>query len=99
MNNILKDQQKFTTATLKDDTLLNFAVNQEKHADKVLKKLAKSSSMTAKTRASLKPVASRPAAMYGSCKVHKESVEDCSPFRPILSALNTPTCELANFQF
>ena len=35
MDNILSDQNKFTIVNLKDDTLLNFAVNQEKHADKV----------------------------------------------------------------
>ena len=35
--------------------------------------------------------------MYGSCKAHKASVEKCQPFRPILSALNTPTYKLAKF--
>ena len=35
--------------------------------------------------------------MYGSCKVHKASVGDCPPFRPILSALNTPNYKLAKF--
>ena len=39
MDNILNNQKKFTLVNLKDDTLLNFAVNQEKHVDKVLKKL------------------------------------------------------------
>ena len=39
MNDILSDQQKFSKVSLKDDTLLNFAFNQEKHVDKVLKKL------------------------------------------------------------
>ena len=35
--------------------------------------------------------------MYASCKVHKASVGNCPPFRPILSALNTPTYKLAKF--
>ena len=35
--------------------------------------------------------------MYGSCKVHKASVGNCPPFRPILLALNTPTYKLAKF--
>ena len=47
MDNILSDQKKFTV-NLKDDTLLNFAVNQEKR--KVLKKLVESNSMTEKTQ-------------------------------------------------
>ena len=35
--------------------------------------------------------------MYGNCKVHKQQVECCPPFRPILSALQTPTYNLAKF--
>ena len=35
--------------------------------------------------------------MYGSCKVHKASVENCPPVRPVLSALNTPTYKLPKF--
>ena len=37
--NILSVQKKFNKVSLKDDTLLNFAINQEKHVDKVLKKI------------------------------------------------------------
>ena len=74
MNDILSDQKNFSKGRLKDDTLLNFTINQEKHVDKVLKKLVKSMSMTEKTRKSLKPVYTRPVVMYGSCKVHKASV-------------------------
>ena len=39
MNDILKEHKKFGKVSLKDDTLLNFAINQEKHVDKVLKNL------------------------------------------------------------
>ena len=53
--------------------------------------------MTEKIRKSLKPVGTRPGVMYGSCKVHKASVGNCPPFRPILSTLNTPTYKLAKF--
>ena len=80
---------------MKDDTLLNFAINQEKDVYKVLKKLVESKTMTQKTRKSLKPVGTRPAVMYGSCKIHKANLGNCLPFRPILSAFNTPTYKLA----
>ena len=79
MNDILSDQRKFSKVSLKDDILLNFAINQEKHIDKVLKKLVESKSMTEKTRKSLKPVGTRPGVMYGSCKVHKASVGNFPP--------------------
>ena len=74
-------------ANMNDDTLLNFAVNQEKHVDKVLEKLVESSSMTEKNKKSLKPVDSRPGVMYGSCKAHKASVENCLQFVGQLPAI------------
>ena len=46
MNDILSYQKKFSKVSLKDDALLNFTINQEKHVDKVLKKLVESKSMT-----------------------------------------------------
>ena len=53
--------------------------------------------MTEKTRKSLKPVGTRPGILYGSCKVHKASVGNGPPFRPIFSALITPTYKLGKF--
>ena len=61
----LSDQKKISKVSLKDDNLLNFAINQEKRVDKVLKKFVESKSMTEKTRKSLKPVGTRL-----SCTVH-----------------------------
>ena len=94
-NDILSDQRKFGKVSLKDDAFLNFAINQEKPADKVLKKLVESKSMTDKTRTSLKAVGTRPGIMYRSCKLHKASIGNCLPFWPILLALNTCTYKLA----
>ena len=48
IDDILSDQNKFCKVSLKDETLLNFAINQEKHVDKVLKNLVESNSMTKK---------------------------------------------------
>ena len=51
MDNILSRQKKLTKVTkvnLKDDILLKFADNQEKHVAKVLKKLVESNSMVKK---------------------------------------------------
>ena len=71
MNDIWSEQKKFSKVSLKGDTLFNFAINQEKHVDKVLKKFVESKSMTEKTRKSLKPVGTRPGIIYGPYKVHK----------------------------
>ena len=35
--------------------------------------------------------------MYGLCRVNKDVIDNCPPFRPILSAINTPTYKLAKF--
>ena len=93
---------------MNDDTLLNFALNQEKYVDQVLEKLVEYSSLTEKNKKLLKPVSSRPGVMYGSYKAHKASVENCLQFVgqlpvlvachcPNLSALNTPIYKLAKF--
>ena len=50
---------------MKDDTLLNFAVNQEKHAEKCLKIFVESNNLTEKNRKLLKPVGSARSFMYG----------------------------------
>ena len=45
----------------------------------------------------LTPHGSQPGVLYGLCKVHKECVDKSPPFRPILSAIRTPSYELAKF--
>ena len=46
---------------------------------------------------SIKPVWTRPGAMHGLCKIHKQQVDWCPPFRPILLALQTLAYNLAAF--
>ena len=43
----------------------------------------------------VKLVGTRPGILYGNCKVYKQKVDGCPPFRQILSALQTPTYNLA----
>ena len=76
---------------------MNFAVNQEKRAGNILKKLVASNSISEETRRSLKPVGTGPGVMYGLCKVHKDIIDNCPPFQPVLSVINTPTYKLAKF--
>ena len=45
----------------------------------------------------LKPSGSQPGVVYGLCKVHKGSDGQSPPFRPILSAINTPSYKIAKF--
>ena len=95
MENLLNGTRKFEKINLKNVRILNFAINQEKRGDNILRKLVASNSISEETRRSLKSVVTRPDKMYGLCKVHKDIIDNCSPFRPMLSAINTPTYKLA----
>ena len=45
-------------------------------------------------RNSIKPVETRPGTIYGLCKVHKQELDGCPPFRPILLTIQTLTYNL-----
>ena len=97
MENLLSDHRKFEKVTLKNDAFLNFVVNQEKHIDTIFRNLVDCNSMSKEMRKFVKPVGTRPGIMYGNCKVHKQQVDGCPPFQPILLTLQTPTYNLAKF--
>ena len=46
---------------------------------------------------SIYPTGSRPGILYGSAKIQKPITDNCPSFRPILSAIDTPTYNLAKF--
>ena len=48
-------------------------------------------------RKSVEPVRTRPGNRYGNCNVHKQQVDGCRQFCPILSALETPKYNLVKF--
>ena len=56
MDNFLNDIWKLEKINLKNDGILNFAVNQEKCVDNVVKRLVATNSISEETRRSLKPV-------------------------------------------
>ena len=62
-----------------------------------MKRLEKSGSLSTEQYKKIKAVGSRPGILYGLCKVHKAITEVCPPFRPILSAIGTPSYKLAKF--
>ena len=49
------------------------------------------------TYKSINPIGSRPGILYGSGKIHKETRNGLPAFRPILSAIDTPTYKLSKF--
>ena len=76
---------------------LIYSINQEKRITDVYKQLFKAGNLSQQNYNKLRPVGSRPGILYGLCKVHKACVDNCPPFRPILSAIGTPTYKLAKY--
>ena len=75
MENLINDTQKFEKINLKNDGILNFAVNQEKRVDNISKKLVTTNSTSYETRKSLKPIGTRAGIMHRLCKVHKDIID------------------------
>ena len=92
-----KWSKKIWKSYLKNDAFLNFVVDQEKWIDTIFNNLVDSNSMPKEICKSVKPVGTRPGTMYGLCRVHKQQVDGCPPFWPILSALQTPIYKFAKF--
>ena len=95
MENLLNDTWKFEKINLKNDGVSNFAVNQEKRVDNILKNLMCLIAYLKEQGDLLNQLG--PGIMQRLCKVQKDIIDNCPPFRPILSVINTPTYKLAKF--
>ena len=60
-----------------------------------MKSLEKSGSLTTDQYKKIKAIGSRPGLLCGIFEVHKGIIGVCLPFRPILSAIGTPSYKLA----
>ena len=94
---ILNDHTKFPNLEIPAAKEINYTTNLEKKLTSDLKLLKDGEIIEKVTYKNIKPVGSRPGALYGLGKVHKEINNELPPFRPILSAIETPTYKLAKF--
>ena len=97
MRNILSDSSKFSQVFVRKDKQLNFIVTDEKHITDVLKDFKKSEVISETVYKKLKRRGSRFDIFYGLCKVSKQLVDNCPTFGPVMSAVETPTYNLAKF--
>ena len=88
---ILNDNSKFSKLDIPAGKEINHIVNLEKRITSALKLLKDKEIIDKSTYKSIKPIGSRPGILYGSGKIHKETRNGLPPFRPILSAIDTPT--------
>ena len=75
---------------------MNFFINIEKQIADPLKQLNESQVISDTEYKNLKPRGSRFGILYGLCEIHKSLIDNCPPFRPILSAIKTPSYKIAN---
>ena len=94
---ILDDKSKFSKLHIPAGKEINQIVYLEKRITSELRLLKNKEIIEKSTYKSIKPVGSRPGIVYGLGKIHKETRNGIPPFRPILSAIGTPTYKLANF--
>ena len=99
MKNILNDSSKFHKVIdhrpfyIDHDKILNHLI----HMENVLKNLRDKKEISIEQYKDLSSSGSRPGIMYGLAKVHKIVTDGLPSFRPILSAIGTPTHKLAKF--
>ena len=96
METVVSDHNKFEKVGIKKG-ILNFFIKHEKNISSYLKRLGKSGTLSIKQYKKSQAVGSRPGILYGLCKVHQAITDICPPFRPILSAVGTPSYKLAKF--
>ena len=97
VNVILNDSSKFQKLSIDQNKVLNHIVHMEIRIIDVLKKLQKKKIISENKYEDLYPVGSRPGILYGRTKIHKPIKDGVPSFRPILSAIGTPTYKLSKF--
>ena len=91
-----EDGTKFEKVKIKESILI-FLINHERRIKNYLKSLEKSGSLANDQYKKIKAIGSKPGILYGLCKVHKAIIDVFPPFRPMLSAIETPSYELAKY--
>ena len=97
MKSILDDQNKFIKVNVTDKNIVQTLIEIQNRIKSVLEPLKTKGVVSKEIYDKITPIGSQPGRLYGLCKVHKESINGQKPFRPILSAINTPTYQLAKF--
>ena len=97
MKAIISDRSKFEKLDIQEEKHLNFILNKEKRLREIIKPLYEKGCFTKSEFLKICPTGSKPGILYGQAKVHKPVEDNCPSFRPILSAIGTPTYDLAKF--
>ena len=99
MEELLNDTNNFVPTKFSNRTNkeLKHILNMEETINITLKKLHKDKLLSNQDFYKLSPKGSQPGILYGSAKIHKALINNIPKFRPILSAINTPSYNIAKF--
>ena len=97
MCNILSNSKKFVKSSVVDHKHLNIIIGIEKKLTDLLKEWKASEAISEIDYKKPTPRVSSFGDLYGVCKTHKKVLDKCPPFRPILSAIKSPSYNLAKF--
>ena len=98
MKNIQNDKSKFKKVYIDHDKTLNQFIHTENRVIDALKHRDKRE-ISFEQYKDLSPSSSRPGIVYGLAEVHKIVTDGLPSFRPILSAIGTPTYKLVATKF
>ena len=97
LSKILEDTSKFKRVNVEEGKALNHLIHMEERIIRLLKSLEKQDEISEKERNDLYPSGSKPGVLYGLANIHKALEDGILSFHPILSAIGTPTYNLAKF--
>ena len=97
MNQMLKKNEQFLKLSIQEEKHYNFLIDLEKKISEPLKELYQLNIIDKKIYDKLCPVGSHFGILNGVVKVHEQLVNNCQTFKPILSAIGTPTYNIATF--
>ena len=94
---MLENTSKFKRVDIEEGKDLNHLIHMEERIIPLLKSPEGQGELSEKEKNDLYPSGFRPGVLYGIARIHK-ALEDGAPsFFPILSAIGTPTYNLAKF--
>ena len=97
IKSLLSDSSKFMQLPTDEGKWINYIINSETTLKDCFKILNNEENISEKEFDSICLVGTTPRILYGNPKVYKTVVNNTPKFRPILSAINTPTCLLAKY--
>ena len=95
MKEMPNKNDQFLELSIQEEKHYNFLINLEKKLREPLKDLYQLDIIDKKIYDKLSPVGSPFGILYGLAKVHKQLINNCPPFTPILSAIATPAYNIA----